>query len=125
MKKDQQGLFIYPAKAVPLHRISKKTLFLWMQEAAENPQQSRHKLNKQKTQMKKIKLLAIILFAGMALAACNSTDRQISQYEKACQKGDEEKAEKLAEELSKAELTTEQQARVATATLQLLTTIKD
>ena len=75
--------------------------------------------------MKKIKLLAIILFAGMALAACNSTDSQISQYEKACQKGDVEKAEKLAEELSKAELTTEQQARVATATLQLLTTSKD
>lgn len=71
-----------------------------------------------------MKAFAVAMAVAFLTACSASLDSMLKDYEAACKKGDAEKAEeimkKIDEKFPDAELTEEQQERVATATLQLL-----
>jgi len=59
------------------------------------------------------KFIYVVALFSFAMVACtSSTDSLIKQYEKACKEKDRVKMLKVAEELEKAELTSEQQERI-------------
>lgn len=68
-----------------------------------------------------MKVFAVAMAVAFLTACSASLDSMLKDYEAACKKGDAEKAEeimkKIDEKFPDAELTEEQQERVATATL--------
>jgi len=70
--------------------------------------------------MKKVCLLMVTLL-GILFVACNSIDSQISQYEKACEAGDYQKATKIAAEIAKHpdKMTLERTKRITDANIKL------
>ena len=63
--------------------------------------------------MKRIKFFAISALCCLALVACHkSVDSKIDDYEKALQKGDVEKALKIADELEEEDLSFSQKTRL-------------
>lgn len=70
-----------------------------------------------------MKLKHIMIVAAVALlAACTNQDSLLKKFEKACEKGDVEKATKIMEEMEEkypdeADWTIEQQARIINASL--------
>lgn len=69
----------------------------------------------------KNKLFILMMACGM-LVACTSKESLLSDYEKACKKGDAAKAEKIAIKLDEkygSELTTQDQIRITNASLML------
>lgn len=74
---------------------------------------------------KNVQKVFAVAMAVAFLSACSpSLDSMLKDYEAACKKGDAEKAEQIMKQIDEkfpdAQLTEEQQERVATATLQLL-----
>ncbi len=71
-----------------------------------------------------LKVFAVVMAAAFLTACTPSIDGMIKDYEKACAKGDAEGAEAAIEKLEKnypdAELTQEQQERLAKAALVLM-----
>ena len=71
-----------------------------------------------------VKVFAVAMAVAFLTACSASLDGMIKKYEAACKKGDAEKAEQIMKEMEEkfpdAELTEEQQERVAAATLQLI-----
>lgn len=52
--------------------------------------------------MKKIKILAVIFVTSLALTACSSSpEKLVCQFEKACEQGNTEKAERILEKMEK------------------------
>ena len=69
--------------------------------------------------MKKIKVFAFALLAGLALTSC--TESYLKKYESACKEGDAAKAAVYAGKLAGKELSDEQQKRLENASMELAT----
>lgn len=62
--------------------------------------------------MKKIRLFLPMLALAFVFMACNTTDRQIDNYEKAMKAGEYEKAEQILNKIDESKLTSEQRGRL-------------
>ncbi len=74
--------------------------------------------------MKKMLLVATFFMASMMLTSCsNSPEKLVSQYEKACQAGDINKAGKILEKMEKLgedKFTSSQEMRISKANAKLM-----
>ena len=69
--------------------------------------------------MKNLRLFLTAVVFGIVMVACSNTDSLIDDLEKAANKGDYAKVEKICEKLKKKDLTNEQQLRIVKITTNL------